>query len=361
MQLSVAVELARVLGSADCRIETLDLSMCGLCNEAGFVLAEALARNRSVRDLDLSYNPLLDTRCLRAFVEALAANPTLDVMRVGYVDAFYEVAQLAIDRGQCGRIQLMVMTDGSIDLGKLAKFRRVSVDYIDFYCDRHLIGAAFDAYRSAGVLENLYLFAPSVGEVANQLGRFLSEIKSLETLNLMTCARELPANLETVLAGLARNRGLKVFKWTKCLISNGGTLCGLCNALRHNKTLTEATVTSTLRRGRCATELVASGGLSEQLLSVEMIYPKCGVGIFELQEMMRRNRHRLNRAVEFVSEPSVAETSPKRHDVRALEQLLETDAVADYLSHLHRQRRGEEEEEGSEIHPRKLFQIERRL
>lgn len=44
--------------------------------------------------------------------------------------------------------------------------------------------------------------------------------------------------------------------------------------------------------------------------------------MFVIQEAVRHNRWLLNRAAEFVADPSVADAAPDMYDVRALESLL---------------------------------------
>lgn len=160
--------------------------------------------------------------------------------------------------------------------------------------------------------------------MAEKVAAFIADSKTLKTLTLVTCGQERQSVVKTVLEGLSQNHGLESFEWLKCVVASSGALRSLYKVFKNNETLIKL-CTSTTPHG--FDYYAGFDGLNSRLRCVELRKDnynrrRRGSGVFVIQEAVRHNRWLLNRAAEFVADPSVADAAPDMYDVRALESLL---------------------------------------
>lgn len=181
-QNEAVVELARLLMKTNCMIETLELNFTNLNDDTASYLAEAVAHNRSLIEINLRDNIALSTRSLRVLIEALSINKSLQVMRLGDVTDFGELAQLAIDRGQCQRLHLAVLCNSRINVELLAQFKYVTIEHGMSREVHQYLGETFDALRASPHVQHVYIFSNFLNSVAEKVAAFIADSKTLKTL-----------------------------------------------------------------------------------------------------------------------------------------------------------------------------------
>ncbi|CAN7941538.1 unnamed protein product [Ixodes pacificus] len=336
----VGAEFARALEKNRC-LQRLDFSYCQMDGKGLSLLAKAFRlHNRTLQRLDMEAVSVWPDHCI-LLLDAMVENETLTKLNLGYLrgrDGILEASEAIAARGLQHRIHLglggVVMEEALYELDAVRLLYTVTSLTVNIMGVYGMAMYSRMLFRFASLSKVLKVLKVNIiplvyTDTCESLMDFLRSTTTVETLHIDSVLNNL-VMVDGVLLAMAENRTIVEWVCYDCRLYSKA-LPALLYLLRNNKTLAHVEVPSNLSTKEYG-EIAAAIPKTLLHLNTGNKYEDFGVN-----EVLRQNVLRMNRAVEFVTNP---EDFAECEYVRDFEDLLD---MASFARHFAERRPAEKE------------------
>ncbi|KAM7281195.1 uncharacterized protein ISCGN_005823 [Ixodes scapularis] len=317
------------------RLERLEVIYSRMEGDWIAPIAEALRlHNRTLKRLDLEATNVWPERCV-LLLEAMSNNTSLVEVNLGYLCGIDEVLETIVERGLQDRIRIgvvgTVMGHALCDLravNLLSTITNLTVNYsgISVVSAYSKLLFHFAAHSTALKVFKVNLLPLVYKETCDSITEFLRATTTVETFHFKSLMSNLTM-VDSVMMAMAENRSVVDWSCADCVIYPQ-SLPVLLHMLRTNKTLAYLEMSAYLTAEDYG-QIASAMSKSILRLAMQNAYEDFGVG-----EVLRQNLLRMNRAVEFVTNP---EDFVECECVRDFEDVLDTASFARHFAQAHPQ------------------------